>query len=141
MAVGDPLIKKGIVDGARPTAVGEVWLHIVAVCAMEACPTKGLSLLPLQCCVGMAGGAQCVGHAVTAGALAHPDHLTLQIDFKNTFNSLCWAFMLRAVRKCAHGLANFAAFIHSKHGELLVRIAVAGSPLEGKPGSQQSVWS
>ena len=60
-----PFRKKRTVHGVRPIAVGEVWLRLAAVCAMEACPTKGLSLLPLQCGVGVAGGAQCVGHAVT----------------------------------------------------------------------------
>ena len=77
-----PLKKKGTVDGVRPIAVGEVWLRLAAICAMEACPTKGSSMLPHQFGVGGAGGAQCVGHAVKAGILAHPEHVTTQVDFK-----------------------------------------------------------
>ena len=56
-----PIKMKGTVDGVRPIAVGEVWLRLAAICAMEACPTKGSSLLPYQFGVGVAGGAQCVG--------------------------------------------------------------------------------
>ena len=47
-----PIKKKGTVDGVRPIAVGEVWLRLAAICAMEACPTKGSSLLPYQFGVG-----------------------------------------------------------------------------------------
>lgn len=47
-----PLKTKGTVDGVCPIAVGEVRLRLAALCAMEACPTKRQSLLPLQCGVG-----------------------------------------------------------------------------------------
>ena len=81
-------------------------------------------MLPYQFNVGVAGGAQCVGHAVKAGFLAHPE----QVDFTNTLNLLCHASMLRAVRKRATGLANLVASIYCKHSELLVRGATASSP-------------
>ena len=123
-----PIKKKGTVDGVRPIAVGEVWLRLAAICAMEACPTKGSSLLPYQFGVGVAGGAQCVGHAVKAGMLAHPEHVTIHVDFQNAFNLLCRASMLNAVRKRAPGLSKFAASLYSKHSELLVSGAAAGSP-------------
>ena len=74
--------KKETIDGVRPIAVGQVWLRLAAICAMEACPTKGRSMLPHQFGVGGAGGAQCVGHAVKAGMLAHPEHVTIQFDLK-----------------------------------------------------------
>lgn len=45
----------GTVDGVRPIAVGETWLQLAALCAMEACPTTGKALLPLQFGVGVAG--------------------------------------------------------------------------------------
>ena len=89
---------------------------------MEACPTKGSYLLPYQFGVGVAGGAQCVGHAVKAGVLAHPEHVTIQVDFKYAFNLLCRASMLNAVRKRAPGLAKFAASLYSKHSEFWSRV-------------------
>ena len=66
-----PLQKKRTVDGVCPIAVGELWLRLAAVCVMEAFPTKDLSLLPLQCGVGGAEGAQCLRHAVTCSDSGH----------------------------------------------------------------------
>ena len=69
-----------------------------------------------------------MGHAVKAGMLAHPEHVTIHVDFQNAFNLLCRASMLNAVRKRAPGLSKFAASLYSKHSELLVSGAAAGSP-------------
>ena len=117
-----------MVDGVRPIAVGEVWLRLAAICAMEACPTKGSAMLPYQFGAGVPGCAQGVEHAVKAGILAHPKRATVQVDFKNAFNMLCRASGLSAVRKRAPGLAKFAAPVYSQHSELLVPGAAAGSP-------------
>ena len=78
-----PLRKK--CGGIRPIAIGEVWARLMSMCAMAACPQIGPSLAPLQVGVGVRGGAQCLGHAIRAGVLQHPDHVTVQLDFKNAF--------------------------------------------------------
>ena len=72
------------------------------------------------------------------GLLAHPDHVTLQIDFQHVFMLLCRASMLWAVRKRAPGLAKFAVSIYLKYSELIVRDAAAGSPhIQSQTGLRQ----
>ena len=74
--------------GVRPIAVGEVWMRFCSLCAIELCSDAGPSLAPIQNGVGVAGGAQCIGHALRAGAKAHPDHVTVATDFNNAFNTI-----------------------------------------------------
>ena len=42
-----------------------------------------------------------MGHAVKAGQIAHPDQVTVQLDFKNAFNTLCRESMLTAIQERA----------------------------------------
>jgi hypothetical protein len=92
--------------GVRPIAIGEVWARLVSMCAMAACPDTVPALAPLQVGVGVKGGAHVLGHAVRAGTLAHPDDVTLQLEFKNAFNSLSRKAMLKAVAARAPQLLN-----------------------------------
>ena len=79
-----------------------------------------------------------MGHAVKAGVLAHPEYVTIQVDFKNAFNLLCRASMLNAVRERSPGIAKFAASLDSKHSELLVPGAAVGSPhIQSQTGVRQ----
>ena len=78
-------------NGVRPIAIGEVWARLASMCAMAACSEVGPGLAPLQLGVGVPGGAQCLGHAVRAGVLAQPDHVTVQLDWRNAFNCISWA--------------------------------------------------
>lgn len=106
--------------GVRPIAIGEVWARLVSMCAMAACPNTGPSLAPLQVGVGVKGGAQVLGHAIRAGDLAHPEDVTLQLDFKNAFNSLSREAMLSAVATRAPQLFKFAAWTYRHASSLLL---------------------
>jgi hypothetical protein len=124
--------------GVRPIAIGEVWARLVAMCAMSACPHIGLGLAPLQVGVGVRGGAQCLGHAVRAGILAHPEDVTLQLDCKNAFNSLCRATMLRAVAERAPQLFRFALWMYKHASQLWLPEAPPDrGPLWSRSGVRQ----
>ena len=59
-------------------------------------------------------------HAVKAGIAAHPHHVTLQIDSKNAFNSLCRTSMLRTIATGATQLLPLATWMYSEASPLLV---------------------
>jgi hypothetical protein len=90
-----PLLRKG--GGIRPTAIGDMWVRLISMCAMAACPSVGPSLPPLQVGVGVRGGAKCLGHAFRAGVPENPDDVTLQFNFKNAFNKLSQEVMLKTI--------------------------------------------
>jgi hypothetical protein len=50
----------------------------VAICVIPACPDLEPGLAPLQVGVGVRRGAQCLGNAVSAGAVANPEDVTPQ---------------------------------------------------------------
>jgi hypothetical protein len=105
-----PLRKK--CNGVRPIAIGEVWARLVSRCAMAACPCIGPKLAPLQVGVGVKGGSQVLGHAIRADILAHPEDVTLQLDFKNAFNTLSREAMLKAVADRAPQLLKLALWMY-----------------------------
>jgi hypothetical protein len=80
-----PLRKK--CNGVRPIAIGEVWARLVSRCAMASSPCIGSQVAPLQVGVGVKRGPQVLSHAIRAGLLAHPEDVTMQLDFRNAFNS------------------------------------------------------
>jgi hypothetical protein len=47
--------------------------------------------------VGVSGGSQIIGHALRAGMQAEPNSVTIQLDWKNAFNTLSRQNMLGAV--------------------------------------------
>ena len=81
-----PLTKPG--GGIRPIAVGEVWARLASMRALVCSGNTGPGLAPLQVGVGIMGGAQCLRHAMKAGVLSQPEHVTVQLDAKNAFNTL-----------------------------------------------------
>jgi hypothetical protein len=54
---------------------------------MKGC-AAGIELHPLQVAVGVPGGSGCIGHVLHAGMLADAECVTIQLDFRNAFNSL-----------------------------------------------------
>ena len=137
-----PLVKKaahpGALQGVRPIAIGEVWARLVSMCAMAACPNIGPSLAPLQVGVGVRGGAQVLGHAIRAGVKAHPEDVTLQLDFKNAFNMIHRGAMLQAVASRAPQLLKFAQWTYQKASPLRLPGAPPDVPaLWSKPGVRQ----
>jgi hypothetical protein len=100
-------------------------------------------LLCVQCLLarisglGVRGGAQCLGHAVRAGILPHPEDVTLQLDCKNAFNSLCSTTMLRAVAERAPQLSRFALWMYKHAGQLWLPEASPDLQTEDRYGEDQ----
>ena len=103
--------------GVRPIAIGEAWARLVSTCAMQASSKIGPALAPLQVGVGIKGGATVLGQGTKAGIMAHEKDVTLQLDFKNAFNSLSRQRMLEAVAKRAPQLVKYALWMyqHASH--------------------------
>jgi hypothetical protein len=85
--------------GVRPIAIAEVWHRLAGLCAMKGC-AAGMELHPLQVAVGVPGGSGCIGHALHAGMLADTECVTIQVDFRNAFNSLRRDAALASERAC-----------------------------------------
>jgi hypothetical protein len=120
--------------GVRPIAIGEVWVRLASLCAMAACQDAGPALAPLQLGVGVPGGSQSVGHALRSGLSCCPGDVTLQLDFRNAFNSVSRTALLQAVASRAPRLLPFAAWTYRSHGPLVVR----GAPADAPPLTSQS---
>jgi Reverse transcriptase (RNA-dependent DNA polymerase) len=114
--------------GLRPIAMGEVWLRLAGLCAMAACPGAGLALAPLQLGVGIAGGSQCLAHAVRAGIAADPGCVTVQVDMRNAFNCVLRSAVLDAVMHQQPSLLPFAQWVYGAPGRLFVLGAEPGTP-------------
>jgi hypothetical protein len=107
--------------GVRPIAIGEVWYRLTALCALAACPNIGRSLAPLQLAVGISGGSQIVGHALRAGVLADPGCITVQVDWRNAFNTMRRDCMLAVVAQRYPALLPMVAWTYGQHSRLLVQ--------------------
>ena len=125
-----PLKKPG--GGIRPIAIGEVWARLASMCAMACSPEVGPGLAPLQLGVGIRGGAQCMGHAINAAVRVHPDHVVLQLDAKNAFNTLSRQVMLEAVLERAPKLAHYALWMYTTPSPLHLTQA---------PNGRDTLWS
>jgi hypothetical protein len=118
------LEKPGSNAGVRPIAIGEAWLRLAGLCAMKATPGVGPALAPLQLGVGVRGGSQCMGHSIRAGIAADPACVTVQLDWRNAFNTVSRDAMLKAIAQRAPALLPFAAWMYKQPGRLLI----AGAP-------------
>jgi hypothetical protein len=107
--------------GVRPIAIGEVWYRLAALCALAACPNIGRSMAPLQLAVGISGGSQIVGHALRAGMAADPGCVTVQVDWRNAFNTVRRDRMLAAVAERCPALLPMVAWAYGRHSRLLVQ--------------------
>jgi hypothetical protein len=47
--------------------------------------------------MGISGGTQIIGHALRAGMVADPGCITVQVDWRNAFNTVCRDCMLAAI--------------------------------------------
>ena len=122
------LEKPGSGGGIRPIAIGEVWLRLAGLCAMASCPGAGQALAPLQLGVGVRGGSQIIGHAISSGIAADPDCVTLQLDWRNAFNSISRSAMLEAIAKRQPTMLPFATWAYRQPSRLIVSGAPAGTP-------------
>ena len=114
--------------GIRPIAVGEVLVRLAGLCAMAACPGAGPALAPLQLGVGVKGGSQIIGHALRSGIAADPGCVTVQLDFRNAFNSLHREPMLKAIAEQEGGLLPFATWMYGQPSRLFPVGAPQGTP-------------
>jgi hypothetical protein len=107
----------------RPIAVGGVWVRLASVCVMAACLDAGLALAPLQLGVGNPGCSQSVGHAL--GLSRCPRDVTLQLDFRNAFNSVYRQALQQAGASWAPRLLFFAVRAYRSDGPLFIWCAPA----------------
>jgi hypothetical protein len=121
-------------SGLRPIAIGEVWVRLASLCAMAACQDAGPALAPLQLGVSVPGDSQSVSHTLWSGLSCCPGDVTLQLDFRNTCNSVSRTALLQAVASRAPRLLPFAAWTYRSHGPLVVR----GAPADAPPLTSQS---
>ena len=104
-----PLGKKG--GGVRPIAVGETLRRLAGKLLIARYqPEAAGRLTPEQVGVGVPRGAESLVHRVRMWLQqAAPDHVLLQLDFRNTFNSVKRKVLLQAIRaavrtrKCSTG--------------------------------------
>jgi hypothetical protein len=87
---------------------------------MKGC-AAGMELHPLQVAIGVPGGSGCSGHALHAGMLADAECVTIQVDFRNAFNSLPRDAALAAVSERAPNLLPFIQWTYRQHTRLFVR--------------------
>jgi hypothetical protein len=110
----------GAADGSlslRPIAIGEVWVRLAGLCALQAGAHPGASLAPLQLGVGVKGGAQIMGHALRAGTEA-AGIVTLQVDIRNAFNTVSRTAMLAQIAERQPRLLPFARWAYSQSSQL-----------------------
>ena len=122
------LTKPGAGLKIRPIAIGEAWLRLASLCAMAACSDVGPSLAPLQLGVKVRGGSQCIGHALKAGIEADPDCVTIQLDWRNAFNTLSREAMLQAVQQRAPSLLAYVTWCYGQPTRLHVENAPPNVP-------------
>ena len=72
-------------------------MRFCSLCAIVLCDNAGRALAPKQLGVGVAGGVQCIGHALRAEVLAHPNNVTVATDTRNAFNTIHRAAVLKAI--------------------------------------------
>ena len=124
--------------GVRPIAIGEVWYRLAGLCAITALEGIGRTLAPLQLCVGVPGGAEAAGLAVTAALAADPAAMVLSVDVENCFNSLCRGRLFAAVKRRAPGLLPFVQWAYGAETALHVVGAPAGAaPVPSVTGVKQ----
>jgi hypothetical protein len=101
--------------------------------AIELCSDAGPGLATIHLGVGMAGGAQCIGHALRAGAAAYADHVTCDTNCHNSFNTNPRGAVLAAVAERHPQLFPFVRLAYSCPAELWVHGGPRGHELCGPP--------
>ena len=101
-------------------------------------PRRRPSLAPLQLGVGVRGGSQIIGHALSSGIAADPDCVTVQLDWRNAFNSVSRSAMLEAIGKRQPSMLPFAIWAYRQPSRLFVSGAPEGTaPIMSEQGVRQ----
>jgi hypothetical protein len=108
-------------DVVRPIAIAEAWYRLAERCAIATCPNLGASLAPMQVAVGIARGHQIIRHALRSGMAADLGCVTLQVDWRNAFDTLRRDRMLEAVAQRCPALLPMAVWAYGGHSRLLVQ--------------------
>ena len=98
-----PIGKKG--GGVRPIAVGDTLRRLAGKLLLSRYQDEVIGkLAPEQMGVGVKRGAESIIHRLRSWcARAPPDHILLQLDFRNAFNLLLRAGMLQAIKDLCPG--------------------------------------
>ena len=101
-----PLLKKD--GGVRPIAIDQTLRRVVAKCIGGVIQSVGGDLAPLQLGCGVPRGCD-VAALASRHFLPHlpSDHVLVKLDFKNAFNSLSRACMIRAVQQFSRDILSF----------------------------------
>ena len=106
-------------DDLRPIAVGETWRRFAGKCLCSALREPATQhLWPLQVGVAVPLGAETARQWMQRNT-GHVDKCFLQVDFRNAFNTIDRAAMLRQVRLHMPGLAPWAEWFYDHHSRLL----------------------
>ena len=102
-----PLSKKD--GGVRPIAIGQTLRRVVAKCiGGRVIHSVGGDLAPLQRGCGVPRGCEVAAHASRSFFHHMPsDHVFVKLDFKNVFNSLSRACMIKAVQQFSPDILSF----------------------------------
>ncbi|CAI5483363.1 unnamed protein product [Closterium sp. Yama58-4] len=108
--------------GVRPIAIGEALLRLAAKVALkELAPVIREFFLPVQYGVSVPGGAECIIHTVRSLLHDNDDHIALQLDVENAFNSIeRAAFFTTLSRTDLHQLLPLVGTLYDRHSRLLV---------------------
>ena len=124
-------------DDVRPIAVGETWRRLAGKCLCSSLrEAAAQNLWPLQVGVAVPLGTETAIHTARQWMqrnTGHADKCFLQVDFRNAFNTIDRAAMLRQVRLHMPGLAPWAEWCYDHHSRLLFH----HSPLLSEAGVQQ----
>ena len=117
--------------------LGEVFRSLIAKCiAQEAISEAVVRFSSRQLGVGVKCGAEIIVHATkqTFQKLLYNEKADLlQIDFKNSFNSVTRSSVLDAAQKFILSLVRFASFCYSEHSKLFFN----ATHIQSESGVQQ----
>ena len=94
-----PVGKKG--GGVRPIVVGDTVRRLAGKFLLGRYQEEaGAKLAPEQLGVGVKRGAELIMHRLRSwAARAPPDHLLLQLDFRNAFNTVLREALMQAIKE------------------------------------------
>ena len=125
--------------GVRPVAMGDVLSRIVGKAIARHHKTVFAAFFPARHQLGVAvsSGAEAIAHATRLALCAHPDWVTLQLDFSNAFNSISRALIR------AQLVQHFPVFLpyfdarYGRHTRLSVQAAPSDVFVLSRSGVQQ----
>jgi len=124
--------------GLRPIAVGEMFSRVIgkAIAHHHKDIFTSFFLQHNQLGVSVPAGAETIVHA-TRCALQSPGSVSLQLDFKNAFNSLSRRLILQQLRLYFPHLIPYFLARYGQHTKLPLATAPPGFSIDSRTGVQQ----